>query len=51
MTQFLDQYISGEPGYWYFDICDGIQGGAFYRKTDARKALLNKIIAFLEKQQ
>lgn len=51
MTQFLDQYISGESGYWYFALCDEIQGGAYYRKVDARRALLSKIMELLEQKQ
>lgn len=50
MTDFLDQFIDGEKGYYYFDFEVGhthIMGGAFYKKQDAREILLDKINRFL----
>lgn len=52
MNDFLDLYVAGSPGEYYFQITakDGyeINGGMFYRKQDARNLLLNKIINFLD---
>jgi hypothetical protein len=54
MTQneFLDRYIQGAPGEWFFciEIIWGhqISGGMFFRKQDARNLLLGKIVDFLD---
>lgn len=52
MNEFLDSYIGGGPGEYYFQVTakDGyeINGGMFYRKQDARNLLLHKIINFLD---
>jgi hypothetical protein len=48
----LDRYIYGEKGYYYFDIelmwGRNISGGLFHRKDDARRALFNGIVRFLD---
>lgn len=55
MNKFLDRYIQGERGYYYFQIeimwGRTIQGGMFSRKADARKLLLSKLINFLDEPQ
>jgi hypothetical protein len=52
LAEFLDRYIQGEPNNYYFniEITNGrdISGGQFHYKRDARKALLSKIITFLD---
>jgi hypothetical protein len=51
MTQFLNRYIQGEPGEFYFqiDFTRGqISGGYFFNKHDARKALLGRLIHLLD---
>jgi hypothetical protein len=52
MNEFLDRYIQGYPGHYYFTIeimwGRNIEGGMFHYKKDARAALLNKIIDFLD---
>jgi hypothetical protein len=52
INQFLDRYIQGEPGYYYFQIeliwGREISGGQFHRKQDARNSLLSKLISFLD---
>jgi hypothetical protein len=51
MNDFLDRYIQGEPGGYFFDIeimwYRNIQGGMFSYKAQAREYLLNRIITFL----
>jgi hypothetical protein len=52
MNKFLDRYIQGEPGSWFFciELIWGrqISGGQFYRRSDARRALLNRLTEFLD---
>jgi hypothetical protein len=52
LNEFLDRYIQGDPGYYYFQIefiwGRGIHGGYFHYKRDARKNLLNKLIQVLD---
>ncbi len=51
MNEFLDRYIQGEPGGYFFYIEVGheqIQGGMFTYKADARQLLLNKILDLLD---
>ena len=51
LNQFLDRYIAGYPGFYYFDIPVGrknIGGGYFSRKANARSALLHKLVELLD---
>ena len=55
LTQLLDRYVQGGQGeYWFnIDVVHGhdISGGMFSRKRDARMALLNRLVAFLDDPQ
>lgn len=52
MNKFLDRYIQGSPGAWYFEIeivwgiC--IKGGLFHYKQDARNLLREGLVEFLD---
>jgi hypothetical protein len=52
MADFLDRYIQGEPNNYFFQIeikfGKEISAGQFHYKRDARKALLSKLITFLD---
>jgi hypothetical protein len=52
LSDFLDRYIQGEPHNYFFQIeimwGRNIDGGQFHYKVDARKALLSKLITFLD---
>lgn len=52
MTEFLDRYIQGERGSWFFtlELPGGVQisGGSFYMKQHARDNLLSKLVKFLD---
>jgi hypothetical protein len=50
-NEFLDRYIQGGPGNWFFQIDLLIEDGYFYRKQDARNALLNRIITLFDDNQ
>lgn len=49
--EFVDNYIEGGPGNYYFNIeiiwGRSISGGSFYYKNDARNAFINKLMIFL----
>lgn len=52
MNEFLDRYIEGVPGSYYFciEVIWGreISGGQFFYKKDARDMLLGKLVNFLD---
>jgi len=53
MQHFLDKYIEGEPGSYFFNIdqTKGLSGGSFYLKTHARRALQLKLEKYLDRLQ
>lgn len=52
LNKFLDKYICGDRGFYYFQIeiiwGRSIEGGLFHYKEDARKLLLSKLTNFLD---
>lgn len=50
-TGWFDRFIHGNSGNWYFDIdqTKGLCGGNFYRKDDARRHLIMKLVHYLDK--
>lgn len=52
MNEFLNRYVQGRPGEYYFQLeheyLGSFSGGYFYRKQDARLALLARIICILD---